>query len=99
MEIITGLVSNYGEGGGGYKTGVGACEVLSLQKGEKEKVLAMLTGGGANKLLGLFLHRSFYAGDTKKFPLFKKGEGGGEKLYPVLKGRRKKFWTSDFLIL
>ena len=35
-----GLVTNYGEGGGGYKTGGGggAREVLPLQKGGKEKV-------------------------------------------------------------
>ena len=32
-------------GRGGYKTGGGACEVLSLRKGGVEKVLAMLKGG------------------------------------------------------
>ena len=37
-------VTNYGEGGGGYKTGGGACEVLPLQKGGAEKVLAILKG-------------------------------------------------------
>ena len=43
-----GLVTNYGErGGGGYITGGGTCEVLPLQKrgGGSEKVLAMLKGG------------------------------------------------------
>ena len=28
-----GLVTNYGEGGGGYKTNGGGCEVLPLRKG------------------------------------------------------------------
>ena len=38
-----GLVTNYEEGGGGYKTGGGgAREVLPLRKGVVEKVLAML---------------------------------------------------------
>ena len=32
-------------GRGGYKTGVGAREVLPLRKGGAEKVLAMLKGG------------------------------------------------------
>ena len=35
-----------GRGGGGYKTGGGACEVLPLHKGGTEKVSAMLKGGG-----------------------------------------------------
>ena len=42
---------------GGYKTGEGgggACEVLPLQKGEAEKVLAMLKGGGHKKFCGSF---------------------------------------------
>ena len=34
-----GLVTNYGEGGGG------ACEVIPQRKGGAEKVLAMLKGG------------------------------------------------------
>ena len=46
-----GLVTNYGEGGGGYKMGGGAREVLPQQKGGAEKVLAMLKGG-AQKDLG-----------------------------------------------
>ena len=38
------MVTNYGEGG--YKTGGGgACEVLPLQKGGAEKVLAILEEG------------------------------------------------------
>ena len=43
-----------GRGGGGYKTGGGACEVLPLRKGGggAEKVLAMLKGGGAQKVWG-----------------------------------------------
>ena len=40
-----GQVTNYGEGGGGYKMGGGAREVLPLQKGGAEKVLATLKGG------------------------------------------------------
>ena len=42
-----------GGGRGGYKTGVGACEVLHLRKGGAEKVLAMLRGGH-KKLWGSF---------------------------------------------
>ena len=40
------LITGRGRGGG-YKTrgGGGACEVLPLQKGGAEKVLAMLKGG------------------------------------------------------
>ena len=38
-------------GGGGYKTGGGAREVLPLRKGAAEKVLAMLKGG-AQQVLG-----------------------------------------------
>ena len=44
-----------GKGGGGYKMGGGACEVLPLRKGGAEKLLAMLKGGH-NKFWG-----SFYA--------------------------------------
>ena len=37
-------------GGGCYKTGGGACEVLPLRKGGPEKALAMLKGvGGTQK--------------------------------------------------
>ena len=50
-----GLVTNYGEGGGGYKTGRRrASEVLPLQKGGTEKVLAMLKGRGGGKFFGNF---------------------------------------------
>ena len=42
MLRAKGLVTNYGEGGGG-------CEVLPLRKGGAEKVLAMLKGGGHKK--------------------------------------------------
>ena len=49
------MVTNYGEGGGGYKTGGGAREVLPLRKGGAEKVLAM-PKGGHKKFWG-----SFYA--------------------------------------
>ena len=38
-----------GRGGGGYKTGGGAREVLPLWKGGAEKVLAMLNGRGGHK--------------------------------------------------
>ena len=52
---LKGLVTNYGEGGGGYKTGGGgAREVLPLRKGGAEKVLAMLEGGGHKKFWGSF---------------------------------------------
>ena len=48
------MVANYGEGGGGYKTGGGgAREVLPLRKGGTEKVLAILKGGH-KKLWGRF---------------------------------------------
>ena len=41
------MVTNYGEGGGGggLHNGRGGCEVLPLQKGWAEKVLAVLKGG------------------------------------------------------
>ena len=47
MYANKGLVTNYGEGGGGgYKTGGGgALEVLPLRKRGAEKVLTMLKGG------------------------------------------------------
>ena len=38
-----------GKEGGGYNKGGGVSEVLPLQKGEMENVLAMLKGGGHNK--------------------------------------------------
>ena len=41
------------KGGGGYKTGGGACEVLPLRKRGVEKVLAMLKGGH-NEFWGSF---------------------------------------------
>ena len=43
--ISKGLVTNYGEGGGGYKTGGGVREVLPLLKGRAGQVLAALKGG------------------------------------------------------
>ena len=46
-----------GRGGGGYKTGGGAREVLPLRKGGAQKVLDMLKGGGGHKKLW----GSFYA--------------------------------------
>ena len=50
------LTGRWGGGGGGYNMGGGgACEVLPLQKGGTETVLAMLKGGH-NKFWG-----SFYA--------------------------------------
>ena len=54
-----GLVTNYGEGGATKREG-GARKVLPLRKGGTEKVLAMLKGGGggAEKVLGSFLHGS-----------------------------------------
>ena len=43
-----GLVTNYRDGGGGYKTGGGGGHVkfYPYEKGGAEKVLAMLKGGG-----------------------------------------------------
>ena len=47
-----GLVTNYGEGGGGLQNGRGgAREVLPLWKGGAEKVLAIVKGG-AQKVSG-----------------------------------------------
>ena len=43
--VQKGVVTNYGDGWGATKGG-GASEVLPLQKGVAEKVLAMLKGGG-----------------------------------------------------
>ena len=69
-----GLVTNYREGGGGYKMGRGgACEVLPLRKGRGGKSLSHTEGGG-----------------RAKFPLFKRGwrekfypvlRGGGRKKF------------------
>ena len=47
-----GLVTNYGEGGGATKREGGAREVLPLRKGGAEFFLAMLKGGGAQKVWG-----------------------------------------------
>ena len=45
LHVCKGQVTNYGQGGGGYKKGGGACEVLPLCKGQgAETVLAMLKG-------------------------------------------------------
>ena len=46
-----GLVTNYAEGG--YKTGGGACEVLSYEKEGGGGVLAMLKGGGGTTGFGV----------------------------------------------
>ena len=46
MFCYKGVVTNYGEGGGGLQNGRGgANEVLPLRKGGAEKVLAILKGG------------------------------------------------------
>ena len=49
-----GLVTNYGEGGGGLQDGRGggAGEVLPLHKGGPQKVLPCLEGGGGAKSFG-----------------------------------------------
>ena len=49
-----GLVTNYGEGGGGHKTGGGPCEVLPLQKGGRvrKRFSHAEGGGGAKNVLG-----------------------------------------------
>ena len=49
-----------GGGGGCHKTG-GASEVLPLQKGEVEKVIAMLKGGGGGEGGRKKFWGSFYA--------------------------------------
>ena len=53
--VPKGLVTNYGKGG--YKTGGGACEVLSPMKrgGGAEKVLAMGGGGGTTSFGVVFM--------------------------------------------
>ena len=55
LNIHKGLVTNYGEGGGGYKMGGGDVKFYPYEKGGAEKVLAMLKGGGAQQVLGYFL--------------------------------------------
>ena len=65
------------KGRGGYKTGGGrVCEVLPLQKGGAEKVLAMLKGG-AKSFNGRFytvaLSFSHIEGRVQKILLFKEG--------------------------
>ena len=89
--------------GGGYKTGEGGgvCEVLPLQtKRGAEKVLAILKGGGPQKVLGSFYlvawrFSHFEGGGAQKFPLFKTKtftlSWGG--------GGRKRFRTCNFPIL
>ena len=56
---------------------------------------------GHNKFWGSFYVVSILNGGWghKKSPLFKRGGGGHEKFYPVLKGGCKKFRTGDFPIL
>ena len=63
-RVTKGLVTNYGEAGGGYKTGRGHVKFYPYQRGEggANKLLAMLRGGG---------HTSF----EKVFTLYKGGGG------------------------
>ena len=56
--MLEGLVNNYVEGGGGYKTGGGACEVLPIRKGEERGLGQAEGGGGAQQVLGWFLRGS-----------------------------------------
>ena len=49
-----GLVTNYVEGGA-TKREWGACEVLPVQKGGGENVLAMLKGGGTKRFWVVFM--------------------------------------------
>ena len=76
---LKGLVTNYGEGGGGYKTGGGAHEVLPLRKGGGGGKSFSHSEGGAQKVLGLFLRGSlkfkpYCRGRGRvKFPLYKRG--------------------------
>ena len=46
------MVSNNGEGGGGYKMREGQVKFYPYEKGEVEQVLAMLKGVGAETVLG-----------------------------------------------
>ena len=63
IRTVKGLVTNYGEGGGGLQNGRGgAREVLPLWKGGAEKVLAILKGG--HKKFSLFKR-----GGVKSFTL------------------------------
>ena len=41
-----GLVTNYGEGGGGYKTGWGNVKFYPFEKGRRKKLYPVLEGGG-----------------------------------------------------
>ena len=88
------MVTNYGEGRGATKQegGGGASEILPLQKGRADIILAMLkAGGGGTKcsevvstqeleVLAILMGEG---GRCKKFPPFQNG-GGREKFYPVL---------------
>ena len=83
-----GLVTNYGEGGGGYKTGGGGgmwSFTPTKRGGGADKVLAKLKGGH-NKFWGSFYavawDFSHIVGGRKKFPLFKRG--GARKVLTCL---------------
>ena len=72
--------------GGGYKTGGGHVKFYAYEKGGVEKVLAMVKGGGAQKIWG-----SFYAVASS----FSYIVGGGAKSFHVLKvGGVKSFTLS-----
>ena len=79
-----GLVTKYGEGGGG-----GASEVLPLPKGGAEKVLAMLKGGGGGGTTSFEVVLTWelevlaiVMGVREKLPPFKKG-GGRKKSFKL----------------
>ena len=58
---LKGLVTNYGEGGGGgLQNGKGVCEVLPLRKGRGGRTSFSHAEGGSQKVL-----RSFLCGSLK----------------------------------
>ena len=80
MAAGKGLVTNYGDGGGGLQNGSeggGTCEVLPLRK--------VLKGGGG--------HNMFWGG-RKKFALSK--GVGGQTVLPCLEGGAKSFGPAFF---
>ena len=86
------MVTNYWEGRGATKQegGGGASEILPLQKGRADIILAMLKGGGVTKCSEVVSTQELEAlailmgegGRCKKFPPFQ--NGGAGKILPCL---------------